>query len=304
MGSSSWSPSDWVDYSKTTARKSTSAIFDRREIDKDLDPKGVVVRESRDSVAHPRSHAIIVALDVTGSMGVLAETLVRKGVGVLVEELIARKPVADPHLMIMGVGDAGYDDAPLQVTQFETDIRIAEQLEKVYIEHGGGGNNYESYTLPWYFAALHTAIDCYEKRGKKGYLFTVGDENPPPRLSAEDILEFIGDGQQGDMDTKDLLALVSQRYEIFHLVVTEGDYASANLDKVMSSWRSVLGQRVLPLRDHTKLAEVIVSAIEVNEGRAIDTVAKSWDGSTGIVVRDALTSMMPRAALATSVTRF
>lgn len=61
---------------------------------------------------------------------------------------------------------------------FEADIRIARQLEKLWLEKGGGGNCCESYTLPWYFAALHTAIDWFEKRGQKGYLFTVGDELP------------------------------------------------------------------------------------------------------------------------------
>ena len=304
MGSSSWSPKDWASYSTATASKSTADIFNRKGIDGDLNPKGITVRESRDSSAHPQSHAIIVALDVTGSMGMLAETLVRKGVGTLVEEIIARKPVTDPHLMIMGVGDAEYDDAPLQVTQFQTDILIAKQLENIYIEHGGGGNNHESYTLPWYFAAEHTVIDCYEKRKRRGYLFTVGDEELPSKLKAAHVLEFLGDGQRDDMDTRDLLALVSQRYEVFHLVVTEGSYARSHLDRVMSSWTAVLGQRVLPLRDHTKLAEVIVSAIEVNEGRAVDAVAKSWDGDTSVVVRDALTSLTPRATPTTGVMRF
>ncbi|HAO33838.1 MAG TPA: hypothetical protein DCQ84_12920, partial [Candidatus Competibacteraceae bacterium] len=61
-------------------------------------------------------------------------------------------------------------------------IRIARQLRRLWLEKGGGGNACESYTLPWYFAATHTAIDCFEKRGKKGYLFTVGDEEPPLEL--------------------------------------------------------------------------------------------------------------------------
>lgn len=36
---------------------------------------------------------------------------------------------------------------------------------------GGGGGGSESYTLPWLFAALHTATDTWSKRGCKGYLF-------------------------------------------------------------------------------------------------------------------------------------
>ncbi len=61
-------------------------------------------------------------------------------------------------MMVMGIGDAWCDRVPLPVTPFETDIRIARQLEQIFLEHGGGGNNFESYNLPWYFAAKRTAI--------------------------------------------------------------------------------------------------------------------------------------------------
>lgn len=32
------------------------------------------------------------------------------------------------------------------MSQFESDVRIAEVLDKIYMEHGGRGNAYESYT--------------------------------------------------------------------------------------------------------------------------------------------------------------
>ena len=55
----------------------------------------------------------------------------------------------------------------------------------------------------------------------------------------------------------------------------------------MKSWTSVLGQRVLRLSDHTKLSEVIVSAIQINEGEDIDSVINSWSDSTADIVADA-----------------
>jgi hypothetical protein len=45
---------------------------------------------------------------------------------------------------------------------------------------------------------------------------------------------------------------------------------------------------VLRLKDYRRLAEVVVSAIEVNEGRDRDTVANSWSGDTSVVVAHAL----------------
>ena len=59
-------------------------------MDKDLNPFGIAVRESRDSDLNPQSNAIIVGLDVTGSMGMIADALARKGLGTMVEEILAK----------------------------------------------------------------------------------------------------------------------------------------------------------------------------------------------------------------------
>jgi hypothetical protein len=302
MGSGRWDPTDWAHYARSTAGRSTADIFAAR-LHRALDPRGVV-RESRDSADNPQSHAIAVALDVTGSMGMIADALARRGLGTLVEEILRRKPVTDPHVMFMGVGDAYFDQAPLQVTQFEADIRIAEQLKDLWLEKGGGGNNSESYTLPWWFAAMNTSIDCFEKRGKKGYLFTVGDEEPPPILLAKQIRDVVGGEPRRDMSARELLELASRSYHVFHVVVEEGSYASSNLSHVLRAWRGLLGQRVLQLADHTRLAEVIVSAIEVNEGRDADSVSASWSGDTAAVVRRAMRALVPAKARDNGVVRF
>ena len=63
----------------------------------------------------------------------------------------------------MGIGDLAYDYAPIQASQFESDIRIAEQLDKIYFEGGGGGNNFESYTAAWYFGVHNCKLDCWNR---------------------------------------------------------------------------------------------------------------------------------------------
>ncbi len=292
MGTTRWDPTDWDDYVTSHASMSTSAIFSRRTICSNLDPKDVAVRESCDSEMNPNSTPIIVAVDNTGSMGMLAETLIRQGLGVLIEEILDRKPVTDPHVMFMAVGDAWCDQAPLQVTQFETDIRIASQLADFWVEGGGGGNDFESYNLPWYFAAKRTKCDAILKRNKKGYLFTVGDEPPPPALLAKHVQKFLGGGLQRDISTKELHKIASQTWEIFHIMVEEGNYYSSHPDKTRKLWQQILGQRAMPLSDHRKLAEVIVSTLQVMEGADAAKVAGSWSGGTELVVRKSLNGLV------------
>lgn len=297
MGGGTWTAKDWGTYSKShvTNKRSVDDIYTTRSkvdvMKNNLDPKGITIRESCDSTDNPNATAVIIGLDVTGSMGSVLDVVAREGLKTVAEELYNRKPISDPHLMFMGIGDChARDEAPLQVTQFEADIRIAEQLTKLWLERGGGGNNYESYALPWYFAGMHTRIDCMEKRGKKGYLFTLGDEEPTPYLTANDIEKVMGYKPQQDRFTADeLFAMASRQYEVFHIVIEQGSHCRAKgADYVVKKWNDVIGQRVIRLSDYTKLGEAIISAIQVVEGESVKDVVSSWDGTTGLVVAKAV----------------
>lgn len=303
MGAGRWDPTAYSNFTTRTASSTTDQIYAKRSLASSLDPKGVAVRESRDSEFNPESNAIIVGIDVTGSMGILADTIARKNLGVLFQEILDRKPVSDPHLMFMAIGDVAYDSSPLQVSQFEADDKIIGQLTDIHIEHGGGGNSTESYNFPWYFAALHTSIDCMEKRGKKGYLFTIGDEETPNPLSPADINKVLGYTPEAAMSNEDLLELVGRSYHVFHLMVEEGSHMRTHHDRVVSKWTTLLGQRAIRLSDHTKLSEVIVSLIQVTEGTDAATVAASWSGDTSLVVGKAVKDLTTGAGGTDAVVR-
>lgn len=293
MGGSSWVPDDWKDHSVRTAAKPTERIFTSSDLPDALDPKQFKIRESRDSAAHPNSTPVIVAIDQTGSMGVLAETLIRKGIGILMESLLERKPISDPQLMLMAIGDAstGREVAPIQMTQFESDLKIAEQTETIYLEGKGGGNGYESYDLALYGAAYRTAHDAFEKRGRKGYLFIVGDEPPSPGLIASEVKRYFGDVCE-DMSLADLLEIAEKRWHCFHVIVAEGSHPQRHgLNSVLKPWTDVYGERAIVLRNVEHLAETIVSVIQVNEGANVGDVAGSWSGDTSLVVRDAIVGL-------------
>lgn len=286
MGGGSWTSRDWDNYSKSTiSGRSAAGIYTSRSVKSEFDPKNVTVRESRDGNDHPLSNAIIVGLDVTGSMSDILESVAKK-LGVLVTEILDRKPVTDPQIMFNAIGDATCDSNPFQATQFESDIRIAEQLTQLYFEMGGGGNGFESYPLAWYFAARHTDIDCFNKRNQKGFIFTMGDDCFPTKLTKGEIAEIFGDTTEADIPIEELLAEVNRKYEVFHLILDRhGD--SSRIDR----WRDLLGERAIKVSDYTKVPEIIVSILEAMGGKSVDTVAASWDGTTSLVVKDALNGL-------------
>lgn len=293
MGYGTFDSASWSSYTTSrgyTASSTAKDLYKSTTVKKEFESVGITYRESCDSEEHPNSTPIILGLDVTGSMNRVLETISKK-LNVLITEIYEREPVKDPQVMIMAFGDVECDRHPLQVSQFESDIRIAEQLNDIYFERGGGGNDGESYTLPWYFAARHTKIDSFEKHGKKGFLFTIGDEPYLTNISAEAIKEFVGDDIQSSLSAEELLAEVSRQYEVYHLMIEEGSGMRWGKDEVVDKWTKLLGQRAILVSDCTKIPEIIVSILEVASGKDAKEVVDSWDGTTSVAVSKAISGL-------------
>lgn len=298
MGGTRFDAKDYASYSTATAHR-TAASFTAKSAPKHMDPKMITVRESVKSDLNPHPTPVIVGLDVTGSMDRVVEAC-RRGLGTLFEEIIKRDPVSDPHVLAMAIGDMDYDHYPVQATQFEADpVTIGKQIEELCVERGGGGNDHESYLGPLYFALMRTKCDAF-KEGRKGFIFTVGDELPQTLLTANEIEKWFGDQPKQDYTAEQLLAAVERNWHVFHVVVEEGNgVRSVGRERTQREWASILGQRVIMLSDHTKMAEVIISTIEVVQGRDKDKVAASWSGGTDLVVRDAIAGITAAGGTAT-----
>lgn len=279
----------WASYSASTATR-TVRDYARAGILPEFDPKNFRMRESRNSPLNPQATPLMLGLDCTGSMGMVVEAM-RRGMGTLLGEVIERRPIPDPHVMALAVGDFTCDSAPIQATQFESDSTvIAKQVENLWLEGGGGGNDFEGYLGPLYLAALRTDTDA-AREGRKGFLFTVGDEEPQAVLRASEVKRFFGDTIQRDLTARELVDLVGRGWHYFHLMVAEGSHMRTNASEVKRAWTEMIGQHALLLTDHTRMAEVIISTIEVIAGKDKDSVAKSWSGKTGLVVRDAISGL-------------
>ena len=207
------------EYDTTTLRASVKSVqeaYKQTRLHPSLNPKGVI-RECVNNEEHPNTIPVILALDVTGSMGNACKE-VAEALGIIMVDLY--KKFKDIEICIMGIGDLAYDDAPIQISQFESDIRIAEALDKVWMEHGGGGNTYESYTAAWYMALRHTKLDCH-KQGRKGIIITMGDEALNPYLPQKELEAVTGDSLQDDVETPDLYEEASKKFDIFHIAVDD-----------------------------------------------------------------------------------
>lgn len=100
MGYIDYSAADWKSYAEAhitgrTSVSGTNGLFSATKMADDMNPKNIVIRESRDSENHPNSTPIIIALDVTGSMGPVLRSVV-ENLNTLMTEIYERKPVGDP----------------------------------------------------------------------------------------------------------------------------------------------------------------------------------------------------------------
>ncbi|GAA1811746.1 hypothetical protein [Actinomadura chokoriensis] len=308
MGSGHWSTDVYAARASYRASTGASAFAysdgGATAVHPDLDPFGVAVRESRDSADHPESLAIGVLFDVTGSMGTVPRTLQSK-LPDLLGLLLRKGYVTDPHILFGAVGDATCDRAPLQIGQFEADNRMDDDLGKILLEGGGGGQMRESYELGMYFMARHTAIDCYEKRGRRGYLFMIGDELAYPKAKRREIAKIIGDERAKDVPIAELVRELQRKYDVY-FIIPEGAYHSGSRE-LADFWRGLLGQNVLYLDDLDAVCETIAltiglaeDAIDLDEG--LEHLAEAGSDAGASVSRALARLDAARAPVAVSST--
>ena len=219
MGHGSYTSADWAGLKTRagiTATSNERDIFKMRGMDPRFDPRLFGVREARDSEDHPNSTPVILGLDVTASMGYVASRIAKEGLNDTMLKLFSAKPVDDPQIMFAAIGDIR-DAAPLQVTQFESDIRIAEQLLALWLENGGQGLLGTQYL--WHFAATRVKADCFEKRDRKGFLFTIGDADCRPALES-DVLRTALNDHSAPMSSADAAKKAGEHWEVFHIHIT------------------------------------------------------------------------------------
>lgn len=285
MGYGSYKAKDWDKLRNSRGINSSSNvndIFKNHEVDPKYDPKNINVRESRDSADSPESTPIIIGFDDTGSMGYLAQEIAQNSLNKTVTEIYDKNPVTNPHVMCAAYGNAG-DVGPLQVTQFEADIKIVEQLLDLWIPLRGMGDSGDP--LLWYFAAKHTSIDSWEKRGKKGFLFTIGDDTIKRSIFNDKISDIFGDSiNKLYMEPEEFLEMAQEKYHVFH-IITKPLRAD-----VLEKWLDLLpdSTAIVDEANVKNLYMVIISIMQLVNGQDRKEILNQWPAT----VRDGIASAL------------
>jgi len=279
MGSGRYSYDTAMMRSASYAKVSRDEIFSRRTMDSKMDPKNVV-RECCENDEHPDTLPIIIGLDVTGSMGHVPETLIKKDFPNVMKKILD-EGVPCPQLCFTAYGDHECDDFPLQVGQFEASDELMEKwLTSIYLEGGGGGNEGESTSLVYYFAACHTSCDAINKRGKKGLVITIGDEPNLPDYPKSALKEIFG-GAEKDLTSAEIISMAMKDWEIYHINIL--DYAG-KMKNTSRCWKELLADHFISVEANsdTNISNMIAQiAVEHYKKQNVGSSAATTSSDSG-----------------------
>jgi hypothetical protein len=230
--------------------------------------------ESRDSIEHLNSTAVIVGLDVTGSNIQRAREAQRK-LPKLMDRLVKYLP--DPQVAIAANDDYhSVGEKAIQFADFESDNRVDEHLRNVLLTSQGGGNHGESYDLMMWIAANRTIIDCYEKRGKKGYFFMYADEPIFSTTSGQQLNKVLGVNEFSNsfsVPIKQTIAKLKETYDAY-VIWPQGGFTEAHEQFV-----ELFGQdHVVTLQHPNLIVEAICAVVAMKEGQNQTTVVEDLTG--------------------------
>ena len=273
MGGGSW---DSATYHSTKSTRAASGVADfaytasATSVHKNLDPKRIKKKpfgklESRDSADHPESHAVLVCFDVTGS-NIDRAVDVQKKLPTLMELLA--KYIADPQVAVAANDDykvVGTNS--IQISDFESDIRVDEHIRNIWLVGNGGGNNGESYDLLLYAAARKMVLDSVEKRSKKGYMFLYADELVFPNVLKGEVHDVFGDKLESDIPTVEIIEEAQRNFHIFVIWPRGGE------DRAHEQYKKLFGEENVLVSQHPNLlCELIASTVALYENKPADVV--------------------------------
>ena len=150
--SSGWGSSSYSSSGSSFGASSYSASkLSSTTLDKSMKPNGKILKSKTKT-------PIIIVLDITGSNIDFARVVYDK-MPMFYGQIEEKGYLKDFDISFCAVGDAKYDNYPLQIGSFAKGIELDSWLEKVVLEGGGGPFGRESYELAAYYLYRNTEFE-------------------------------------------------------------------------------------------------------------------------------------------------
>ncbi len=199
----------------------------------------------------PSPNPLIVAVDVTGSMASWPFEIFDR-LPLLYNTLSQYRE--DLAICFAAIGDAGYDQWPLQVTTFASGYDLEQLLGALYGE-GGGGDAPESYGLFAHWVNTHVETPNVSEAP---FLILFGDAPMHPQVPARQISHYLGDRGNGSVDAIQAWQQLCQNWNVWFLRRPTGEPG----DHVDQQWgQAISEQKIFHIQDEQRAVDYAMGLI-------------------------------------------
>jgi hypothetical protein len=209
---------------------------------------------------------VVIAIDVTGSMGEWPKTIFSKLP--YLEHELKEYLGDDAEISFCAIGDVYTDQYALQVRPFVKGADLATELKELVIEGGGGGQTNESYDMGAYYYARH----CEVPNAQKPVFIFIGDEGLYEHVAPDAAKKFCDDTLKSTVTTHKVIGELKRKFSVYCIRkpydVGLGDSMSALDHRLSAQWQKLLGDdKVKNLPDPNRVVDVIFGILAEETGR-------------------------------------
>jgi hypothetical protein len=263
--SGSYDFSDRPDITRRSARDYAKA--DRREYVAPSTP-GLASIKGKD-ISTDSALAMAIILDNTGSMKDIPRLFINK-MSTFYAEANAAIQGKDPKdlakgntledkldISVVTINDSNFSSTPLQVLPYCHGAELVKGVLGIFPEGGGGPGIEESYELGAYYLLNHSETPKVPA-GRKPLLIILGDESFYSKIRARDVKNLIGDDLPKDIESKDVMKALAQKFDSY-VLRPEISYSESEYAEVQKQWEEVFGQqKVMKMKSYERVVDCMI----------------------------------------------
>lgn len=261
MGGGSYDRDVYSSRSSTRSYSTVSASTISKSV-----PTNDMLPSSKGAIACAHENPIVIAFDVTGSMGDAARVVYDK-LPMFWGELVNKNYLPDPSVSFFAVGDTHSDSYPLQLCEFGEGIVLDKYIKKIYLEGGGGGQCSESYEM----CAYYYAHCCSIPNAKIPFFFFIGDEDYYKKLPASDIKKYCDKTyREREVSAASVFDALKSKWK--NVFLLHKKYGMGQDAEIVGNWKRAIGnERVYNMDDPKAVVDMMLGIIAlIAEARTLD----------------------------------